>query len=239
MKKKIVIISAIFICLVLTGFTVNKELVKKHKGINNYNPINQTSKILKVDSKDIVVKAEAKEDRWFKSWDTGELYDHIDTVVIGKVLSREDGRVNQAGNPITLGTIQIEKIIKGKVDKDIITFSMNGGICTVEEFVKNQPEPIRAEKLGFTKMSPEEQKIKYFKYDVPFQKNFEVGKEYVLMLKTFENDPNYYVISKAGFLDLDIDTENKFKNISSKIKITAEDINSKEDIMNMPNACFE
>lgn len=153
--------------------------------------------------------------------DISEVYDFADLVVVGTITERSDATMSSiSALPYTPGKIEINKVLKGESVDDEVTFIMPGGTCTVEQFIngnKNLSE--RSEKMGLNKLTKSEKQNKYIKYVYDRFIDFEVGKEYVIMLKK-SSGKDFSVISNVGFIEL---TD----------KTATNSINSVDDIINI------
>ncbi|MBR1884102.1 MAG: hypothetical protein IJ809_04075 [Clostridia bacterium] len=151
--------------------------------------------------------------------DTGELYDYADLVVIGTVTEKYDATMSELSPfPYTPSQLKVDKVIKGEVNDDAINFYVAGGSVSVKDFIYGNPNLTeRAEKMGLTSLSESEQERKYIQYISNHKKEYDVGQQYIIALKSC-SDSGYTVIADDGFLELED---------ASVIN----DINSKEDVV--------
>lgn len=168
--------------------------------------------------------------------DTEAVYDFSNLVVIGTIIEKDKGTASEiSAFPYTPAKLKIDKVIKGNLDDDTINIIVPGGTCTVADFIKASEKnfPERIIKMGLDKLSDKEKQEEYIQYNYKYSKNFEAGKQYVIMLNK-NKDNSYSAMSNAGFLDLNV-SNSSLKSTNSN-QITANDINTKEDILNLPNS---
>lgn len=237
---KIAVITFVALFCTFVIFNLVPKYTNSSKNLNSINNDNDKNQqyvdYSKTISKDKIYASlnSLISDQTIKVGDTEVVYDFSDLVIIGTVIQKDQGTASELSfMPYTPGKIKVHKVIKGKIDQNTIDFTMSGGACTVADFIKASKKfPERIEKMELNKLSKKEKQEKYIVYNYKYQKNFEVGKNYVVMLAKNTNN-SYFAISNAGFLDLDL---SDFSNASISSKVNVDDINTKEDVLNLPNS---
>ena len=161
-------------------------------------------------------------------------------IVIGTIKSL-DGVVNY--NPTkedyvmtrTVGTIEVDKVIKGNLAEDEIPFIKLGGIIPISEYEKGIPEE-QAEKFGFNQMSEEEKETKYISEQLEEDIEIEQGKTYLMYLKYYSDYGKYSIC----YLQYGI-REVKLDDTISKNSISTLNTNEYKNIMvkNNKNGTYE
>lgn len=227
-NKRNFMISSGIIVLAITIYIVIYIYVNKNGDnniltssiISNSNVIN--SNIIK--SEDILYKINNNFDLTFNADDVNATYNASDLVVIGTIIRREKPYLPEGFlTPLTPGNIQVDKVIKGKIDSNILNFQIVGGIITIDEYISvvNKIAPTSIEKMGVNKLSDTDKK-KYIQIDGENTNDFEVGIKYILMLK--QTGDKSIVLSYCGMISLD-ESENK--------QISKTELNSKEDLLKL------
>ncbi|UWG98555.1 hypothetical protein LPY66_07060 [Dehalobacter sp. DCM] len=215
-KKNVIILSSIIIILLLSGITIlsktgnNSVLVS----VNNKNTIykNTSSLNTTAENKDVVLDLRSELDYLINTTDKNVRNENSDFIIIGTVQS-VDGGINY--NPKrelyteiqTIGNLNVEKIIKGNVEDNIIPFMRLGGVISFSEYEKGLTESQKA-KVELTKtLTNEEKKTKYVSSNIMNNINIEQGKTYLMYLKY---DPDYgryaIVFLQDGLREIDKST---------------------------------
>lgn len=185
--------SAIIFCIwhFITSSNLSKHLAKANNlniiPINN--TINQEQIILSNHSDTLYINDNMKNNTFIAN--------DAEIIVIGTVASI-DGVVNY--NPTTedyvmtrtVGTIEINKVLKGELKDTKIPFIKLGGIIPVSEFEKAIPE-VQAEKFGFKQMSQKEKETKYISEQISDDIEIEQGKTYLIYLKYYSDYDRYSI----------------------------------------------
>lgn len=116
-------------------------------------------------------------------------------ILIGTIKSI-DGMINY--NPTTedyvmtrtIGTIEIDKVIKGNYTKPEIEFMKLGGMIPLSEYEKGIAKS-KIEKLGLNKMTKEEKENKYILEQLDGDIEAEKGKTYLFYLKYYSDYDKY------------------------------------------------
>lgn len=121
------------------------------------------------------------------------------SVVKIKVLSTENAEfidTIDSYEPFTPINIEITDILSGEnLSGEMKIYSLGGDVL-ISDAINNLPET-DAKKMGFTELSNEEQNSKYISYTSEYDYDFEVGKEYVVILDKHPN--NIYSIAAYGY----------------------------------------
>ena len=157
--------------------------------------------------------------------DTGIIGNLADYIIIGTVENIE-GTTNY--NPSTgsyssaktVGTVKVEKVLKGKIDEEIIPFIKSGGVIPFSEYEKSQPDFLR-EKQGWDELQQEEKENQYITQMSNDDIFIEDGKTYYMLL-TYNTDYERYTINFMKYGLREIDTSNGL-NLEDNSKIQVKD----------------
>lgn len=141
-------------------------------------------------------------------------------IIIGTV-EKIDGVTNynpttqNYGRARTVGTIQINTVLKGNIEEETIPFIRVGGVIPFSEYEKIEPEANRI-KMGWDKMSQEEKESIYV-YDMVGDDIFiQEGKTYLMYLSYIEDYERYAIhFAQYGLREVDITMTNNLNSINS------------------------
>lgn len=207
MKKRSLIIvgTVIFLCSVLLfGFGSYSQI--KHSNSNNSMTDNFKNRIdysSSISEELVYCSSFLSPSSDIDLSDINDIYENCDLVVTGIITEKNSGIVAEGQDyVISLGSIEIEEIIKGDFSETTIDFYINGGYCTLKEYedalALTRPELLS--KLGICELSQEYKNSNYITFIYEYGKDFKIGNRYVIMLE--KNNYGYCVLSNYGFLDL-------------------------------------
>lgn len=106
----------------------------------------------------------------------------------------------------TVGTVKVDKIIKGDLKEDELPFVRLGGILPLKEYIKTQPQA-HAEKMGWTSLSDEEKETRYVKDKISGDIDIEANKTYLMYL-FYSTDYERYSIQfyQYGLREIETDS---------------------------------
>ncbi|MGE5456575.1 MAG: hypothetical protein ACM3O4_05710 [Ignavibacteriales bacterium] len=206
MKKKI-LISTILLVSITTIVLVNNY--KNEKSLSNISS-----------EESITYVISAYNDYQYN--DSEILYDKSDVVIIGNYKNDVKTIASENGDPMTLSTFNIEKVIKGDIRKDSIDIYYIGGTITLDEYVKTQTKE-QLVKKGISNIKPEDMKKQFVIYKnndikINFSNN---GDKYMLFLK-FNEKLNNYCLMSNGYGALKTNNKNQIYNYETQ---NYEDVN--------------
>lgn len=158
----------------------------------------------------------------FDITDNGIIGNMADYIIIGTVENIEGG-INH--NPTTgyysvantVGTVKVEKVLKGKIKEDTIPFIKTGGYIPFSEYKKELPESLRENQI-FEEMPQDDEYILQLSSDDIL---IEQGKTYYMLLK-YDTDFERYNIDFMQYGLREVDTSNGL-NLEDNSKIQVKD----------------
>lgn len=235
MRKKLLII-----CMFLLIFTVIVVSYNIINGIINENrekEIARINRINEIRGKEIIIPIsediEKEKIAWtntssaFTRGDMSNKYtiaENAEYIIIGTVNSIE-GMSNY--NPTTgtyvmartVGTIKVDKILKGDLKEDVIPFVRLGGTLPIIEYEKSLPAAHR-EKVGLNKLTKEEKENKYVKETMEGDISIENGKTYLMYISYSTYYERYSIeFVQYGLREVEstaLTSESKILNASTK-----------------------
>lgn len=194
MKKKLLIIFSIIVVIFVITITCilinnNKENTEQPQVAKNSN-IREKERIIPInenlDEEQIYMNLESSGSFLTDMSDNTTIANDAEWIIIGTVESIE-GMTNY--NPTTenyvmartVGTIKVNKVIKGNLNEDKISFIRLGGVVPLGEYIKSQPQA-HLEKMGLNNLSQEDKENKYVKETMAGDIEIEEGKTYLMYL---------------------------------------------------------
>ncbi len=194
MKKKLLIIFSIIVVIFVITITCilinnNKENTEQPQVAKNSN-IREKERIIPInenlDEEQIYMNLESSGSFLTDMSDNTTIANDAEWIIIGTVESIE-GMTNY--NPTTenyvmartVGTIKVNKVIKGNLNEDKISFIRLGGVVPLGEYIKSQPQA-HLEKMGLNNLSQEDKENKYVKETMAGDIEIEENKTYLMYI---------------------------------------------------------
>jgi len=247
MKKRFVMVFMFFLIMmsllgyVLLNINVPQQIAMDEKDINlRIIPIDEN-----VDEEKIILRSIANASYLIDMNNKETIAEQAELIIIGTVSSIE-GVTNY--NPVTenyvmtgtLGKISVNKVIKGSVDENEISFIRLGGIIPVSEYEKSL-FPEQVEKRGFNKLTQVEKENKYVEERMDSDIKIEKDKTYLMYLSYAENYSRYSIqFLQYGLREIQTEVLNTETNILNfnKNTITSNEYNDIK-VKNNQNGEFE
>ena len=227
MKKKTLIILIILFILIICGATCyisiheyRKEKMEEMNRISRIHEIREKEKIIPLEEIDkSKIESVNKMSGFYKNDIASKNFiaENAEYIIIGTVTSI-DGMTNY--NPTieeyvmarTVGTIKVDKVLKGDLKEDIIPFVRVGGTLPLSEYEKSLPEAHR-EKVGLNKISQQEKKKRFVTEIMEGDIEIEEGKTY-LIYTSYATDYERYSIQflQYGLREVESSSLNKDTN---------------------------
>ena len=173
---------------------------------------------------DIFINIESTADYSIDFSDNEVISNEADFIIIGTIKSI-DGAINY--NPVkkgytviqTIGKIQVNKVLKGDIKENEISFIRTDGNITVSEYEKSLTEEYR-EYIGINKLNQDEKNSKYVVETTRGNITPEKEKTYLIYLTYFDDYERYGIrFSEYGLREIDSQSLNSDSNIlNSDIK---------------------
>lgn len=230
MKKNIIMISGLILIILIVLCSSILILNKiEGKGIQQSSLNKEADAISiaskEVENKDIILDLKSELNYAINIGDSSVRNKNAEYIIIGTVDSI-DGGVNY--NPTTkeytaiqtIGNIKVNKIIKGNIDDEKISFIRLGGIIEFQEYEKglNNAQKSKLETLdSISTLSVEEKANKYVSYSVNDDISIEKGKTYLMYLNYNEDYDRYGIVFVSeGLREIQETNISNARNMSSK-----------------------
>lgn len=212
MKKKRIIISLILIVFSIASIIAIKDNYKfdkkRHSNIEEENIINyETSSYISEDMKNNAIDGGALLELAI-DYTPEYMLELSDAVVIASIISIDGAntKLDQAVGS-TYGMLVVNNVLSGNVNQgDKLPFFKSGGIMTLEEWEKYQPENEREKREELRKDAGVDASKVYLNMHYEYDPNVVEGKVYLCYLKYSNNLQKYEVLGIGeGFRELNIE----------------------------------
>lgn len=249
MKKSTILLILIIILLFISSFATFFYFTCVKNNTENYlaksENLNKSLNIIPIDSsisKEQIILSKTSQGLYSTNNMKNNTFiaEDAEVILIGTIKSIE-GVINY--NPTsenyvmtrTIGTIEVDNVIKGDLVKSEIPFMKLGGVIPINEYEKGIPIE-QAEKFGFNKMSNEEKQSKYVSEQLENDINIEQGETYLIYLKYYD-DYDIYSICYLQYGIRQVKIDNKFS--SNSIKNISNNEYKHIMVMNNENGTYE
>lgn len=210
MNKKVIIIFSI-ILLTFIGLLVWRLQSNENSNTNNDDITlgeeknensDMTEQVSIAENKDIVLSQESELNYAINIGDSSVRNENSEYIIIGTIES-VDGGINynpakeKYTNIQTIGTLRVDKVLKGNIQETTIPFIRLGGTISLPEYLNGLTDAQRAkvEELdNINKLSDTEKENKYVSYSVTGDITVENGKTYLMYLRYNEDYDRFGIV---------------------------------------------
>ena len=204
MKKRLFIILAIIVVSVIVFGIINyysftdNQLAKEEYLQNTDNKNDNIDGEYIINENDIIASFIASASSKINISDNSVINEEADFIILGTIDSI-DGGINYNPTkkvytiPQTIGTLTVNKVIKGKLNENKLSFIRRGGVVSVEEYEKSLFDSEKTKMTWLNNISAKDKKTKYVSEDFEDDIKLEKNKEYLMYLQ-YAPDYDRYVI---------------------------------------------